>query len=100
MPDLEKIRDEALRVSNALQAAVNPTIDAMDENAGVEVNAHLMMGLLVGARFWIGQFRALESKMIAALPECGVDLEDYKRMVERANLVGGITVEMLMQDLG
>lgn len=85
----------AQRICDSLQAAVSPVIDSMDELAPDENNVPLLLGVLIGCRAWLGQFKALEDRLLSPLETAGLPRERYERMKLQADAAGIMCIQLV-----
>lgn len=88
----------AEEVSRALQAALDPRIDALPDDGTDAVLRPKLLGILVGVNRFVGNFRGLEGALISMLDQAGVPRANYERMVHLANVIGEVETAVLLRE--
>lgn len=79
-----------------LMQVVDPYIEEMNENDPDDVTLPKMLGFLIGVRYFIGQYEALETNIVAAMQKGnGMTPELYASIVSSCSELGIASTEAI-----
>lgn len=99
--DFQRTVAHATAVREALHKAMAPFIDALDENEHDAKSAPKVLGLVIGARAFIGEFTGLEAHVVEGLERSGLlAAERYASMVRMSAVIGKADADLVAEALG